>query len=83
MTDTLRGIDEAIQRHVSETMSGKIPDAWIIVVHAQSLGDDHQVSNYTIITSDTQPLHVDAGLIHIGSQIVTDSWDAGFASEDD
>ena len=83
MTDTLRGIDEAIQRHVSETMSGKIPDAWIIVVHAQSLGDDHQVSNYTIITSDTQPHHVDAGLIEVGKAIIRESWDAALNGDED
>lgn len=50
------------------------------MTHSQQI-ESHDVSNYRIITQETQPLHTDAGLIEVARMIIRDSWDDG--SEDD
>jgi hypothetical protein len=82
LTDTLRTVDEAIQAHIAEKFEGALVDSWIIVAHAQTI-EGGNVSNYRIVTHETQPLHVDAGLLDIGRQIVRDTWDAAYEDDDD
>ena len=82
MTDTLRALDEAIQAHIAANFEGSITDGWILVTHSQTL-EKHQVSNYRIVTPDTQPIHVDSGLIQTGQMIIRDSWDDSFNEDDD
>lgn len=82
MTDTLRAVEEAIQQHIATTFDGALVDSWIVVTHSQTI-EKHDVSNYRIITHDTQPFHVDAGLLTVGDQIIQDSWDDGYEDDDD
>lgn len=81
MTDTLDAVDQAIQKHVGEIADGAFAESWIVVVHSQTLeGDGH---GYRILTSDTQPHHVDAGLIQVGHEIVQASFDEALYGEDE
>lgn len=75
--DTLRAIDEAIQAHIATHYEGALVDSWIVVTHSQTIAA-HDVSNYRIVTHDTQPYHVDAGLLATGKKIIDDSWDDSF-----
>jgi hypothetical protein len=81
MTDTLDAVDQAIQRHVGEITEGGFAESWIIVVHTQTIDGD--ISGYRLLTSDTQPYHVDAGLIDIGQALVEASFDASMGGDDD
>lgn len=81
MTDTLNAVDQAIQKHVGEIADGAFAEAWIIVVHSQHLDGDG--NGYRIITSDTQPHHVDAGLIAVGHEIVQASFDEALYGTDE
>lgn len=81
MTDTLRILDEAIQAHIAVAFEGAIVDSWILVTHSQDI-ENHTTSNYRIVTPDVQPIHVDAGLVQMGSMIIRDSWDSAFDEDD-
>lgn len=77
MTDSLEALDAAIQRHIAESFPGALTSSWLLVAHSQELDDDRQgISNYRIVTPESQPLHVDWGLARVGDRIVKDSWDA-------
>ncbi|MEV4777470.1 hypothetical protein [Microbacterium sp. LWH12-1.2] len=82
MTDTLNAVDQAIQRHIGEIGQGAIAESWIIIVHSQTIEADG-VSGYRILTSDTQPHHVDRGLLDVGQAIVAASWDDNLYESDD
>ena len=83
MTDTLDDLDRAIQRHVAEMSEGGFAESWIVVAHSQHAADTDGISAYRIITSDTQPHHVDAGLIEVGKAIIRESWDAALNGDED
>lgn len=82
MTDTLRALDEAIQAHIAASYEGSYVDSWILVTSSATL-EAHDISNYRIVTPESQPYHVDAGLMHVGRQIMADSWDAWTEDDDD
>ena len=83
MSDTLDELDRAIQRHVAEVSEGGFAESWIVVAHSQQVDDSDAISGYRIITSDTQPHHVDAGLIEVGKAIIRESWDTALSGDDD
>jgi hypothetical protein len=84
MTDSLRAIDEAIQRHIAELTEGdSVATDWILVTHAQQLDASDPISGYRIITSDTQPIHTDLGLLEVGRIIAKSSWDAALEDGDE
>ena len=84
MTNTLAELDAAIQRYVAENFPGALTGAWMVVTHSQSLEDGRDgISNYRIITPESQPLHIDWGLARVGERIVKDSWDNDSYEEDD
>lgn len=82
MTDSIRTLDEAISAHIAEHFPDALVDSWVIVTHAQTLTGDN-ISNYRLISHREQPFHVDAGLLQVGTQIITDSWAESFDDEDD
>ena len=82
MSDSLRGLDAAIQTYIATNYEGSLVDSWILVTHSQNV-EQHTTSNYRIITPDVQPIHVDAGLLATGERIVQDSWDESFDDTDD
>lgn len=82
MTDTLAALETAVQNHIGTLYEGSLVDGWILVCHAQTV-EQHDMSNYRIITPETQPHHVDAGLVHVGGAIIKDSWDAALTDGDD
>lgn len=81
MTDELADVDRAIQAYISRHFEGALVDSWIVVTHSQQI-ESHDLSNYRIITPDSQPFHIDDGLISTGQRIVDDSWDRALADED-
>jgi hypothetical protein len=84
MTDTLLALDEAIQKHIAELSQGEsIATDWILVTHAQQLDVSDPISGYRIITSDTQPIHTDLGLLRVGNIIAQASWDAALDDTED
>lgn len=83
MSDTLAELDQAIQRHIGTVGEGAVAEAWILVVHSQQVDDNDALSGYRIVTSETQPHHVDRGLIEVGRTIVQDSWDEYLTEVDD
>jgi hypothetical protein len=83
MSDTLQALDEAIQRHIGEVSEGALTDGWSLVTHSTQVDESDPISGYRIITSDTQPYHVDAGLIEVGKHIIRGSWDAALDDDDD
>lgn len=82
MSDSLHAIDQAIQRHIGEISDGAVAESWVIVAHTQHYTDD-QPSGYRILTSDTQPHHVDIGLLQIGLKITDASLDDAMYGGDD
>lgn len=81
MVDTLRALDEAIQRHIAECFPGALVDSWALVTHSQDLSDS--LSNYRFVSNETQPYHIDSGLLTVGQKIIEDSWDRALLDEDD
>lgn len=81
MTDTLDAVDQAIQKHIGEIADGAFAESWIVVVHSQTV--DGGGSGYRLLTSDTQPHHVDAGLLQVGREIVQASFDDALYGTDD
>lgn len=77
MADTLRALDEAIQAHIAEAYEGSYVDSWILITSSSTL-ENHDISNYRLVTPETQPFHVDTGLVQVGKRIMDDSWDAAF-----
>lgn len=82
MTDTLAALEQAIQAHIADAFEGSLVDSWIIVTHSQQV-ERHDLSNYRIVTPESQPIHVDRGLLDIGEQIAVDSWDNAWDEDDD
>ena len=85
MSDTLRDLDAAVQRHIAEAFPGEITDAWILISHSNGLDDNtHDLHNYRMTSaSDSQPHHVDAGLVSVANRIIQDSWDYADHGDDD
>lgn len=85
MPDSLRTLDEAIAAHIAENFPGALTDSWVLITHSVGIqDDDHGIHNYRMVTADTQPWHVDAGLVQAGVRIVRDGWDfAGDEDDDD
>lgn len=81
MTDTLAALDAAIQAHIAEAFEGGYVDAWVLVTSSSTI-EDHDISNYRLVTPETQPFHVDNGLVQVATRIMTDSWDS-FGDDDD
>lgn len=75
-------IDAAIAAHVADTFPGYYTSGWILVSASAHLERPNAV-NYRLVTSEGQPLHVDAGLLDVGKKIIKDSWDYNDAEEDD
>lgn len=82
MSDTLGELDAAIQRHIGTAFEGAVVDHWFLVTHSQTLAK-FDVSNYRIVTPDTQAIHLDAGLLKVAQMIVKDSWDSAYEEEDE
>lgn len=82
MTDTLAALDAAIQAHIATAYEGAFVDGWVLVTSSQAL-EHHDESNYRIVTPETQPFHVDCGLVEIARKITGDAWDAAFDGGDD
>jgi hypothetical protein len=79
---TLRDLDEAVQAYIANTFNGALTDSWLLVTHSQTL-EDHGVSNYRIVTPESQPIHVDSGLVHMSKMIIRDSWDNAYDDGDE
>lgn len=82
MTDTLQAVEDAVQAHIASHFEGAYVDSFIVICHSQTI-EKHDLSNYRIITRDTQPIHVDMGLIETGRAIIRDSWNAGYDEDED
>jgi len=82
MTDTLQAVENAIQKHIASHFEGALVDSWVIVCHAQNI-EEHDLSNYRLLTPETQPFHVDAGLMDVGERIIAGAWDDWNPDDDD
>ncbi|MCT1363324.1 hypothetical protein [Microbacterium sp. p3-SID131] len=75
MSDETRAkLDEAINAHVAENFPGYYTTAWVVIAASTAL-DRPDSTNYRLFSPNSQPFHVDNGLITVGAKILEDSWD--------
>ena len=83
MSDETRAeLDTAISAHIADTFPGYYTSGWVVVVASNAI-DRPDATNYRMLSPDTQPFHVDDGLINIGRRILRDAWDEDPDEEDD
>lgn len=81
MTDTLQALETAIQNHIATAYEGNFVESWVLITASQSI-EAHDISNYRFVTPESQPFHVDSGLVETGRRIMRDSWDAWDADDE-
>lgn len=80
--ETRTGLDNAISAHIADIFPGHYTSGWVVIVSSTTL-DKPNSTNYRMLTPETQPLHVDEGLLTVGRKIIQDSWDYNEADGDE
>lgn len=82
MSDETRfNLDAAISAHIADTFPGHYTSGWVVIVSSSAL-ETPNATNYRLLTADSQPWHVDQGLLSVGNRIMKDSWDEDDTDDD-
>jgi hypothetical protein len=80
--ETRANLDAAISAHIADAFPGHYTSGWIVVTSSAAI-DRPNTTNYRMVSPDSQPFHIDDGLIKVGARILQDSWDEDASEEDD
>lgn len=80
--ETRAALDNAISAHIADTFPGYYTSGWVVVASSAHINRP-DATNYRLLSPDSQPFHVDDGLMQIGIRILNDSWNTSADDEDD